>query len=348
MIVLIDILHPADLHVLRGFREEMLRRGHTVHVAARNKDVTIPLLQRYDIPAEILSRQRSGLVGLGIEWFIRAFRLIRMARRTRPHLMIGVSGPVIAPVGKLLRIPTVVMCDVEHSTRTNRLVIPLATAVVTGRSYYGPVNGHQVTYPSYHQLAYLHPQRFTPDDKLVKEAGIDPEAAYSVVRFVAWEASHDIGESGLDVENKRRLIARLAEGGRVLVSSEAPLPDDLRRFEITAEPDLLHHIIAFARIVVGESATLSSEAAVLGVPSVYIRDTGRGYTDEQERRYNLVRNVTPEDFDGIVRAVDEMLQLSACELTQSRERLLSENLYLTTWLVNFVESRSWESTVEPP
>ena len=55
-------------------------------------------------------------------------------------------------------------------------------------------------------------------------------------------------------------------------------------------------------MIVGESATMSSEAAVLGVPAVMIATTGRGYTDDQERRYELVRHFTDDEYD---RAVDD-------------------------------------------
>jgi len=40
--------------------------------------------------------------------------------------------------------------------------------------------------------------------------------------------------------------------------------------------------MAYCRAFIGESATMASEAAVLGVPAVYAAETGRSYTDEQE------------------------------------------------------------------
>ena len=42
---------------------------------------------------------------------------------------------------------------------------------------------------------------------------------------------------------------------------------------------------------------MSSEAAVLGVPAVFIATTGRGYTDDEERRYGLVRHFTEAQYD---------------------------------------------------
>ena len=41
------------------------------------------------------------------------------------------------------------------------------------------------------------------------------------------------------------------------------------------------------------------EAAVLGTPSIYIDDKGRGYTDEQESEYKMVFNFSESERDQI-------------------------------------------------
>ena len=50
--------------------------------------------------------------------------------------------------------------------------------------------------------------------------------------------------------------------------------------------------IASASLLYGESATMASEAAVLGVPAIYLDNTGRCYTREEEEKYGLVFNFT--------------------------------------------------------
>src|SRR6185295_14985296 len=165
-----------------------------------------------------------------------------------------------------------------------------ADYVCTPECYQGSVRGHHIRYPGYHELAYLHPNRFTPDPEVVRRAGIDPTARYAIVRFVAYKASHDIGTSGLTDQQKIRFVRALAEHGTVYVSSESPLPAELEPNRLSAPVSDIHHIIAHARLLAGESATMASEAAVLGVPAVYISPFGRGYTDDEEARYGLVRN----------------------------------------------------------
>ena len=120
MRILIDILHPAHVHFFRPFREDMLAAGHDVLVTSRRKDVTIELLDAFDIPHRVLSSQRRGRAGLARELLSRTARLVRAARRFRPDVMTGIMGPSIAIAGKLLRTPRVVFYDTGIATSTNR------------------------------------------------------------------------------------------------------------------------------------------------------------------------------------------------------------------------------------
>lgn len=342
MRILIDILHPAHVHFFRNFRSAMLGAGNEVLITARDKDLTLDLLAAYDIPAEVISIQRRGRLGLATELTTRVRRLLAIARRFQPDVLTGIMGPAIAPVGRLLRRPAVVFYDTENATATNRWVYPMATAVCTPDCYSAPVRGNHITYPGYHELAYLHPNRFTPDPKVLAAAGITPGEWFAVVRFVGWQASHDLTERGLGAEAKHRLVRLLAERGRVFVSSEGPLPPGLPAAPLPVPPAQVHHLIAAAAIVVGESATMASEAAVLGVPAVLASETGRGYTDDQERRYGLVRRVAPGDAAAVTAAVEQFLTGDRTRYAVARRVLLDDKIDVTAWMEEWFSARRWE------
>jgi uncharacterized protein len=159
------------------------------------------------------------------------------------------------------------------------------------------------------------------------------------VRFVSWQAVHDRRERGLTAGQKRHLVEVLQRYGRVLVSSEAPLPPDLGALEIHGPVHEIHHLMAYAQTVVGESATMSSEAAVLGVPAVFIATTGRGYTDDEEKRYGLVRHFVEEDYERALATIEEMFANSPREFGQAaRGRLLDEKIDVTQWMIDYFES----------
>ncbi len=339
MRILVDILHPAHVHVFRNLIAEARARGSEVLITARDKDVTVELLEEYGLGHSVISTQATGPMGLTREWAGRTIHLGRVARTFRPDVMIGIMGVSIAPVGRLLRIPSIVFYDTEVATTTNRVVYPLATEVVTPDCYAAPVRGNHITYPSYHELAYLHPDRFTPDPELVKQLGIDISTPFSVIRFVSGQSSHDRAELALIDEQKRLLVSRLVDRGSVLISSETALPDDLAPYRYDGPARSIHHLLAFADVVVGNSATMASEAAVLGTPAVYIAVTGRGYVDDLERRYGLVRHFDPTDFDAAIDAtigfMDDDAQVSAAD---ARKALLRDKVDLTTWMLQHFES----------
>lgn len=344
MRLLVDILHPAHVHMFKNLARELSRRGHEVRFTLRDKECTRDLMEQYELDYTLLSEQKSGL-GLAGEFFVRGVGLWRETKRFKPHFLTGVMGPSIASVGRLRRLlrgdkaRIAVFYGTEIAKLTNSFVYPLSDYVITPDSYAAPVTGHHLTYPGYHELAYLHPNRFSPDASIARAAGIDPDSAYYIVRFVSYAASHDVGTNTLPLEKKLELIRRLAEHGRVLVSSEGPLPAELEPLRLRIPASHLHHVTAFARMLVGESATMAAEAAVLGVPAVYISPFGRGFTDDLGR-YGLVENFTEDRFrdDWVSQvaklAADPNLSRRAAE---ARELLLKDKIDVTQWMVDFFE-----------
>ncbi len=339
MRILIDILHPAHVHFFRNFHAEMEARGHELHITARAKDRSLELLDEYHLPYDHISDQQSGGAGLVVEMTQRTGKLLRVMKEFRPDVMTGIMGPSIAVAGKIKRVPAVVFYDTEFAKQTNWFVYPLAYSVCTPDCYQGHVRGNHVTYAGYHELAYLHPNRFQPDPNKLAAFGIDKREPYSFVRFVSWQAVHDKRETGFTAAQKRDLVERLAKHGRVLVSSEAALPGDLAEYEVKGPVEDIHHLLAHAQLIVGESATMSSEAAVLGVPAVMIATSGRGYTDDEERRYGLVRHFTEDQYDAAVEAIEKLFTESPREFGQrARQQLLADKIDVTQWMVDYFET----------
>lgn len=339
MRVLVEILHPAHVHFFRHAISEWTRRGDEVLVLSRKKDVANDLLQAYGIPFESISSIGESKWSLLSEMLVRDVKMLARARRFRPDVLVGIMGVTIAQVGAVIRRPAVVFYDTENAKVTNRFVYPLAHSVCTPQCYAAPVRGTHVRYPSYHELAYLHPSRFTPDKEIVRAAGVEPESPYFLLRFVSWQASHDVGEAGFTLPMKRALVEALSARGRVLISSEKPLPPELEAYRFVAPPEQIHHFIAFSKMLIGESATMASEAAVLGVPAFYIADTGRGYTDEQEERYGLVFNYKRKNAAQAFERVEALLDDEDFpqRVREGHARLLSERVDATNWLLSYVD-----------
>jgi len=157
------------------------------------------------------------------------------------------------------------------------------------------------------------------------------------LRFVSWGASHDIGKVGLSDADKVRLVKTLKDHGRVLITSEGSLPEALIPYQIRVSPIYIHDLLHYARMYVGEGATMASEAAILGTPSVYINPLGSGNLEEIINKYHLMyhyKNAEP--------AIEQIINLMAKEnLKQEhqtrRRQMLADKIDVTSWMVDFIE-----------
>lgn len=337
MRILADLLHPAHVHVFKNYLRLAMARGDQVAITARRKEVTTQLLDAYGFDYEVLSSRREGTVGLATEWATRTPKLGRVARRFKPDVMIGIMGVSIAPVGKVLRVPSVVFYDTEVAKRTNTVVYPLATDVVTPDCYEGERRSNQTTYAGYHELAYLHPNRFVPDPKRLAAYGLDADEPYAVVRFVGQDSSHDGDEVAIGDGAKTEMVAALAQAGSVVVSSERPLPDSIGRYRLEGPVEDIHHVLALASVVIGESATMASEAAVLGTPSIFLGQTSRGYVNELADRYELIDRRRPAVWRQATDAAVDLLGPRATSPMPGHDRMLRDKVDVTAWMDTFLE-----------
>lgn len=341
MRILVDITHPAHVHFFKNAISLWKDRGHDVFLTARRKDIAVDLLNRYGYQYEDLGPARSGLLGLSTELLIRNYKLSRVVNRLRPDVMTGISGVFISHVGALKKIPTVIFTDTENANLANLISFPFATLISTPRCYEGkvPSSKHR-PYAGYHELAYTHPNRFSPDPSVLEKFGLSEGESFIVMRIVSWGASHDVLDHGFN--NIPEVVTQLKKFGRVLISSEKSLPAELEHLRISANPELVHHLLYYARLFIGESATMASESATLGTPAIFISTSVRGYTNEQESRFGATFTFS-DPKTAQQQGAEKALEIlgdsdSKRKWREKRERMLSETIDVTQHIADLVEA----------
>ncbi len=197
-----------------------------------------------------------------------------------------------------------------------------------------------VRYQGYHELAYTHPHRFEPEPNVLEAWGLRPDEVFIVARFVSWRALHDTHDHG--VTDAVGLVRSLGRFGRVLITSEDPLPAELEPLRIEAEAHKIHHLLYFATLFIGESATMASESATLGTPAIFISTSTRGYTNEQGSKYGLVHTFSDPVLaqgQALAKAVEILSDpRTAATARCRRQKLLGENIDVTEYVVELAES----------
>ena len=221
------------------------------------------------------------------------------------------------------------------------------TSVVLTSDYEHPIHDAKVLkYPGYNELLYLHPHRFMPmkREEVCRMLGIETQERYVLMRFVSWHATHDKGHKGVSLENKMEAVRQMSRYARVFISSESPLPSELAAYKLSTAPEMIGHVLAHATLVFGESATMVSEAAMLGVPGIYLDNTGRYYTRDLQERYGLCWCYT-ESMADQEKAIAKGVELLSCEpetlveqMHAASQKLLAEKIDVTAWLVWFIEN----------
>lgn len=347
MRILIEAHHPAHIHFFKNPVRVWRERGDEVLLLGRDRDVMKQLLAAYShIPARIITGARKGSRFPLREMLARQAAVAQAIREFRPSLVVSLMGSY-TQAARLFGVPNIIFTDSEFQSFNHRIAHPFATRIYTPQCFWKPLGDKQHRYRGYHELAFLHPRRFTARREVLGRLRVNggpalgsvgadaaPEPGeYVVIRTSAWDTLHDIGESGFaDTFDPmmREVLSRYSvylvpEGGR-----SAP---QWAGYQLEVPPEDYHDVLAFARLVITEGASTASEAACLGVPSVYVNTTRRGYLEDQERRYRLVFNFT--DRRAAARKVSDLLAQppSREELARAQKRLIDEHIDVTDFVV---------------
>lgn len=332
MKVLLDIGHPKDVNVFKDVIKELQLRGHEVQVFARAKENTQRMLKDLGINYH-LCPYYSNIGGKAFGILVNDLRLYDFASKCKPDIFVSPGSPYSAHVSRLLGKPHIAFPDTEIAGLVMKLTFPFTDKIYTSTSFYVDLGPKQVRFEGYYELAYLHPKYFTPDRSVLDKYGL--KEYYIVLRLSALASHHDIGAHGFSFGSEDELrifISRLEKYGRVIIFSETDHWPLIAEHEIDIDPAHLHHLLRFSRLYIGEGATMASESAVLGVPSIYVSNTRRGYLDELEEKYGLCYTIVDRD-----EAIEKAEMLLQDEGLNDRWRIKAQRLYdNTTDVVSFI------------
>jgi len=341
--ILVDIVHPAHVHFFRHIIRGLEERGHHVSIVARDKDVTLELLDRYGLAYVSVGRAgRKSRFRQFVELLGRVLYLWREARRCSAEVILT-RNPAGVLAARLAGAMGVFDTDDGSAAGIHfRTAAPFAHYITTPDCHGEDLGPRQRTYPGYKQSAYLHPDLFTPDAQVLDYLGLEPGARYFLLRFVSMTASHDAGEGGLPMATKRAIVEKLRPHGRVFISCEGDLPAQWEPFRLKLPAHLVHDILARCSLFIGDSQTMAAEAAFLGVPNLRVSTfVGRlPYLQELEQRYHLTRGYLPGESEPLLEALDAMLADPGLrdDWATARDRLLREKTNVADWYVDFVEA----------
>jgi len=186
MKILIYLGHPAHFYIYRNSILDWKKAGHKIYILIKKKDVLEDLLKSANLPYyNILEEGRGDTkFGMFIGALRRGVRLSAFCLRHKPNILVGTSVEN-SFVGKILGLPVININedDADVVPLYAKLSYPFATEILNPRvCNSGKWDTKAIKYDSYHELAYLHPNYFKPDCKIVEKyfSSVKP---YFILRF---------------------------------------------------------------------------------------------------------------------------------------------------------------------
>jgi predicted glycosyltransferase len=356
--------HPAHFHMLKNSAKELNKNGYDVYFVIKKKDILQVLLDNAGFQYTLIRRERnSRFIDLIASVLRMEYNMCKFLRQNNIDILIGSTLSFASRV--IMRTNTIVMGEDDSDVvpKYANMVYPFANAILTPIVCdNGRWNQKSTKYPSYHELAYLHPNHFTADKTIVEGYGIDTEKPYFILRFSSLNAHHDNGIQGINTAIAQQLVDTLSPHGQIYITSERELEPQFEPYRIRIKPLDMHHVMAFASLYIGDSQTMAAEAGVLGTPFVRFNDfVGRiGYLRELEDVYQLgygihatplkedssIRltngQVQPSGTEALYKAVEDLVAMPADErkriFSERRERMLSEKIDYAKYLTWFIEN----------
>jgi len=346
MKIVIGIGHPAHVHFFRNFIEIFQKKGHEVMIVARDKEVTRNLLEKYSLNYELFGGHRQKMLAKLLEIPQNDHIFYKAVKKFRPDILLGINNYTSAHIGAITGIPSIIFTDTEEAPLGNIATFPFATTICTPSCFLKDLGVKQVRYPGYHELAYLHPNYFTPDETVLNQLGISKGENYILLRFISWAASHDIGLSGMRADSVNSIIRSFEERGHVFISSERPLDPALEKYRLKTPPEKIHSLMYYAGLYMGEGGTMAAEAAILGTPAIHVESDAKGNATgnssgnfrELRDRFGLLYYFADQN-DAFAKA-SEILdnKNSKPDWQHKRENLLREKIDVTAWMTDFIEN----------
>ena len=343
MKILIDVGHPAHVHLFASMAHILESKGNSVLFTIRDRALIADLLDANGFKYIIASTPRYGKIGQATELLEHDYKVLKAALKFKPDFLLGTS-PSITHVSRLVKGKSIVFCedDADYMFPFVYLSYPFADSIVTPAVLRDKKTKKYLTYKGYHELAYLHPNRFTPDPSILNELGVKKGEDFFVLRLVAFKAHHDMGQVGLSKESQIKLVNTLSKHGKVFITNEGEIPQELQGYQIPIAPHRIHHALYYAQMLVSDGQTMTVEAAVLGTPAIRL-NTFVGMCsiiEELEHSYQLTFGFTPDQENAMFTKIDSLLAMKDLkqEWAKRRDKMLKDKIDLTGWMVNLVEN----------
>lgn len=350
MKVLFLVYHPVDPYIVFDTAKKIEKEGgKTFFVIIEKEGIIQKIVDSYNFENTIIGKSKRSLIGKLLNIIIVVLGVVRYIKKFSPDIIFSPATPYSSLACRFTKIPLVCWEDTETATFNFKYSHGRINTLLLVDSFYKKLPGDNIIrFKGYKELAYLHPNHFKPDESVLTKLGLNKMDKIILMRFSALNAMHDIGlKSEVDANDDKilKFIEKIEclYNAKVLISvTERELDSRFEKYRLHIEPSSYAHFLSFCTLYIGEGTTTASEAGVLGVPWIALRDKPLGYLIDQESNYGLGFRIN--NIDAALSKAEELLASENLkEIWQKKRRRMLKNKidvsrFLTWFLCNYPQS----------
>ena len=352
---LFAINHPSQFHMFKNLAIKLIEDNHNCIFFIQQRGIIEDLVIDQGFEYRFLVspiwrdrlKGRFGIILRGIIHIIQSdVRVLLYSLQNQVDMLLG-TDVSITHVGFLLKKVSIVFTDDDFYfiKQYCNLAFPFANHVFAASVVdVGKWEKKRIGYGGNQKTGYLHPQYFKPDPRVLEKYGLC-ENEYSIIRLVTFAAIHDSVhsvQSGLNASILNQIIPFLKGIGRVIINKEQNDNSGFEEYQVQIDPEDMHSLMYYARLLLTDSQSMHVEAGLLGTPSIRTnqwvdKEKRLHVIDYLENNYGLGISVSPNAPELIISKTKELAGAEMKELWNSRrEDFFRENTNFTELLFWFV------------
>ncbi len=345
MKVLFVVNHPVDPYIVfetaRRIEED---GGQCFFVIIEKEGIIKDIVDSYNFENKVIGTAKASFSGKVLNALKIVNGINRVVKKFKPDLIFSPSTPYTSLACQFNKVPLVGWQDTETATFSFKYSNKRMNSLLLIDSFYKDLTSDNIIrFNGYKELAYLHPNIFTPDVTVLDELGLISSDKIILMRFSALNAMHDIGLKSTASTSDEKILNFIKKvekdyDAKVLISvTERDLDVRFDSYKLVIEPSKYIHLLAFCSLYIGEGTTTAAEAGILGVPWIALRDKALGYLIDQEENYGLGFRIA--EIEPALEKAEEFLKNKniKAEWKRKKEKLLSDKIDVSAFLTWFIK-----------
>lgn len=337
---------PAQVHFYKNIANTLEKKGHTVVFLARDYGETLDLMRGLGLKFFVYSKPLKSKIMKILNFPIDVFTARDFLKKNKPTILLGFGGQEIY-TAFLLRRPSIVFSDSEPHINLSYLIqykifMLFVNSIITTKMFTDNLGKKHIKVDSLKEIAYLNPRYFKADKNIFNLLKIEKNEDFVIIRFNAFDAVHDVGIGSFSLDEKRRLVHELEKYCRVFISAEKKVSKEFDNYLINVPKQKMHDCLYFAKMLVTDTQTMTTEAAILGTPVIrcnsFVGKNDMSNFIELEHKYKLIFNYRNPN-DAIEKAIDLIKNSDIKKKWKvKKDKLLSDKIDITSFMVWYIEN----------